>query len=130
MGVRLVFVIHTDKFATTLRLRWSWLQWKEPQKNMGRFGESLHGGGHEPLLCLHDHDDRQWREEPLLGGSVAQLMKKKTKDSAPLIFDLSSKRKWCIHQALNNNAWIGKSKMVEEFFVQHIHQFVDLWTQL
>ena len=54
----------------------------------------------------------------------------KPKDIAPLIFLASSRKNWSIHQALLNEAWVQKIKLDEDFSMQHIFEFVDLWTKL
>jgi hypothetical protein len=62
-------------------------------------------------------------ESPWLNG-------RKPKDIAPLIFDISSRKKWSVKQALQNNAWISKIKMDANLTTQHIREYIELWVAL
>ena len=58
-------------------------------------------------------------------------MDEKPRNIAPLIFDISSMKKWTIYHALLNGAWIGKIAMnEEEFSINHVRQFIQLWIKL
>ena len=46
---------------------------------------------------------------------------------APLIFEVSSSKKWKINKALLDNSWVTKIKMDENFTFDHVAQLVDLW---
>ena len=45
---------------------------------------------------------------------------RKPKDIAPLIFDISIRKKWKVAQALKDNAWIGKIKLGNDFTIDHL----------
>ena len=54
----------------------------------------------------------------------------KPKDIAPQIFMLSKTKKWCIKKVMDDNAWISKITLNEEFSHAHLAQFVELWVLL
>jgi hypothetical protein len=54
----------------------------------------------------------------------------KPKDIAPLIFEVSTKKKWSGRQALHNIDWISKIKMDATISIQHIHEYIWLWELL
>ena len=62
-------------------------------------------------------------ESPWLNG-------KKPKDIAPLIFEVSTRKKWTVKQALCNNAWISRIKLDAILTVQHIREYIELWVAL
>ena len=53
---------------------------------------------------------------------------RKPKDIAPHIFVASVRKKWKIKEALSDDAWVSKVKLSENFTLEHIRQFVALWT--
>jgi hypothetical protein len=48
---------------------------------------------------------------------------------APQIFEVSKRKKACVHDALYDSRWIADIS-VENFSVEHITQFVMLWELL
>ena len=58
------------------------------------------------------------------------LFGRKPKDVAPLIFECSTRKNWKVREALLEGAWIGKVKISTSFTLEHIRQFVHLWTLL
>jgi hypothetical protein len=117
-------VLHLDKFATALRLRWPWLEWKEPHRigvgkgnpcnrdDMNIFYAATNitvGNGHKTLF---------WHA-PWLHG-------RKPIDIAPLIYACSKRKNWTICQALSNGAWTKKVVLGPNFTLDHITQFVEL----
>jgi hypothetical protein len=55
---------------------------------------------------------------------------RKPKDIAPLIFGVSSRKKWNVEQATRNNAWISKIKLEGNFTLTHLTEFISLWREL
>ncbi|KAE8770164.1 Serine carboxypeptidase-like 18 [Hordeum vulgare] len=47
---------------------------------------------------------------------------------APLIFEASTRKDWKVKDVLLNDAWISKIKLTINFTVEHIRQFINLWT--
>jgi hypothetical protein len=54
----------------------------------------------------------------------------KPKDIAPLIFEISKKKKSTVAQALHCNSWIKSIKMDANLTVHHIHDYLRLWIRL
>jgi hypothetical protein len=52
---------------------------------------------------------------------------RKPKNIDPLIYEVSTRTKWKVNQALLNDAWISKIKMDTSLTVQHIHEYIRLW---
>lgn len=44
------------------------------------------------------------------------------------IYDASSRKNWKIKKALFKDAWASKVKISIHFILEHLHQFVALWT--
>jgi hypothetical protein len=115
-------------FARALRLRWPWLEWKDPGKIWVRLGNpcmevdmSLFYAA--TTIMVGNGEKTPFWEAPWLNIS-------RPIDIAPLIFKISSRKKWEVKQALHNDAWISKINMNVEFTLDYIRQFVDLWNQL
>ena len=121
-------ILHLDKFARALRLRWPWLQWNDSNKIWAGSGnpctsEDMDLFYASTLITVGNGKKTSFWDAPWVNGL-------KPRNIAPLIFKISSRKKWCIHDALLNNAWFHKIKMNEEFSIQHLHQFVNLWVQI
>lgn len=117
-----------DKFATALRLRWPWFEWKEPNKLWVGHGNpcskadmnifyaatsiKIGNGGKTPF----------WHAPWLQGRKPIKI--------APLIFDLSKRKQWSVKLAMDDNAWIRSVRLVENFSMEHLTQFVNLWVLL
>jgi hypothetical protein len=54
----------------------------------------------------------------------------KPKDIAPLIFEVSKRKRCTAAQALHNKGWVQNIKMDTNFTVQHIHEYLGLWLRL
>ncbi|XP_073358208.1 uncharacterized protein [Aegilops tauschii subsp. strangulata] len=121
-------VLNTDKFARTLRLRWPWYEWKEPAR--------LWAGDDNPCdegdlsffyacttITVGDGAKTPFWECPWLLG-------RRPKDTAPLIFAASSRKRWKVREALKENAWIIKIRPPDTVSVEHVSQFFTLWTLL
>jgi hypothetical protein len=52
------------------------------------------------------------------------------KDIAPLIFELSKKKKCVVHMALGNNFWVSQINTQGGLSLEHIDQFYKLWEML
>jgi hypothetical protein len=46
---------------------------------------------------------------------------------APLVFAKSKRKNWKVHNALKDNAWVGKIELGMDFSFQHLSQFINLW---
>jgi hypothetical protein len=54
----------------------------------------------------------------------------KPKDIAPLIYEVSTRKRWNVNQALLDHAWVKKIRMCIKLTVQHIQEYIRLWTHL
>lgn len=121
-------MLHTDKFARALRLRWPWLLWKDPSKIWAGLGIPCTKVDMElfyaaTTISVGDGAKTHFWEAPWLEG-------RKPMEIAPLIYASSSRKNWSIRQALSDDAWIHKIKLDEDFTMQHLFEFVDLSTLL
>jgi hypothetical protein len=51
-------------------------------------------------------------------------------DIAPLIYDISKRKKCMVAKAIADGAWVDCINMDGNFSMDHLSQFVDLWTQI
>ena len=58
------------------------------------------------------------------------LFDRSPSDIAPSIFLLCKRKKWTVQEALRDNAWIRQLNLADGLSVEHLVQFVDLWTRL
>jgi hypothetical protein len=54
----------------------------------------------------------------------------KPKDIAPKIFESSTRKNWSVFDAIHSGAWVNKIKLDAAFSIDHLSQFIDLWTHL
>jgi hypothetical protein len=47
-----------------------------------------------------------------------------------LILSSSKRKNWMVAQDLHGNAWVGKVDLEQNFSMEHLSQFVELWTKL
>jgi hypothetical protein len=118
-------ILHIDKFATALRLRWPWLEWKDNTKIWAGYGNPCNERDMEifyaaTIISLGDDRKTSFWNAPWLGG-------KSPKDVAPKIFDLCKRKKWTVAQALHDNEWITKLSTEVTISIEHLTQFVQLW---
>ena len=119
-------ILHLEKYARALRLRWPWYEWTAPQKlwvGMGTPCDSVDmdlfyasttitiGNG-----CIAPFWDSPW------------LNGRRPRDISPLIFEASSRKIWNVKQAMHHNAWISKIRMDTNLTIPHLYEFVLLWT--
>jgi hypothetical protein len=63
----------------------------------------------------------------LLFGTRRGLEGKRPKDIAPLIYEVSKKKRCTVAQALVSRSWILNIKMDANLTVQHIREYIRLW---
>jgi hypothetical protein len=117
--------MHLNKFATAFRLRWPWLQWKDPSKIWARSGhpctkEDMDIFYAVTTITIGNGCKTPFSDAPWLGG-------RKPIDIAPLIFAIIKRKTWKVNQAMKENAWIRKITLDENFIVEHLRQFAILW---
>jgi mannosylglycoprotein endo-beta-mannosidase len=117
-----------NKFATALRLRWPWQEWKEPQKIWVGSGNPCNSRDMKVFYDATTITVGNGRLTPFW--HAPWLFGTKPIAIAPLVFACSKRKNWMVSQALLGDAWIGKITMDETFTLVHLHQFVELWSLL
>ena len=121
-------MLNTEKFARALRLRWLWLEWKEPTK--------LWVGTGNP--CDEMDKNLFYASMTITVGNGARtpfwdspwVRDQKPRDIAPLIYDASSWKTWKLREALQDDAWVRKIKVTPNFTFEHLRQFIELWSTI
>jgi hypothetical protein len=73
-----------------------------------------------------DRPNNSWEWEE--GWRAPWLEGQKPIEIAPLIFATSKRNNWKVSQALYEEAWVRKIVLDSSFHMEHLSQFVDLWT--
>jgi hypothetical protein len=121
-------ILHLEKFARALHLRWPWLEWHDRSKLWIGLGNPC-GDTDMNLfyaattITIGNGNIALFWSSPWLNGT-------KPKDIAPLIYEASSKKRLTVKQAMLNNAWISNIKMDASLTIPHIHQYIRLWNEL
>ena len=121
-------VLHLGKFARALRLRWPWVEWKDPTRLWVGLGNPCSEVDMDlfystTVITVGNGGKTPFWEAPWLRG-------KKPKDIAPLIFAASKRKKWVVRDALRDNAWVRQINPSINLTTNHIVEFVDLWVHL
>jgi hypothetical protein len=119
-------VLHMDKFATTLRLRRPWIEWKDPDKIWARSGnpyteEVMNIFFAATSIILENGRKTSFWHAPWLDG-------RKPKDIAPRIFESCKRKKLNVSQALNDDAWVRHANLQPTFSVKHLTIFLEIWS--
>ena len=108
-------ILNLNMFASALRMRWLWFQWRDGMKLWMNLGTPC---------TPHDRGEKaKFWEVVWLGG-------RRLKDIAPLVFDLSKKRSITVCKALENNFWVSQINSQDGLFTEHIIQFINLWEMI
>jgi hypothetical protein len=112
-------VLHMGKFATVLRFRWPWLEWKDPSKIWVRSDNPCTVDDMEILyaatiITVGNGKKTPFSHGPWLGGQ-------KPIDIAPSPSELES------GQTLHGNAWVRNVDLEQDFSIEQLSQFVELW---
>jgi hypothetical protein len=118
-------ILHMEKFARALRLRWPWLEWKEPDKIWKGSGnpcsmEDMEVFYASTTITLGNGHKAPFWHSPWLNN-------RKPIEVAPLIFEISKRKNWKVHQALRNNEWVKKIDLGKINNMDYLRQFVELW---
>jgi hypothetical protein len=119
-------VIHLEKFATALRLRWPWLEWKDPSKIWVGSGNPCSDHDMEIFYAATTITLGNGKKTPFW--FAPWLEGRKPIDIASLIFAISKRKNWKVSQALCEDAWVTKIALESSFTMEHLSQFIDLWT--
>jgi hypothetical protein len=117
-------VPHLDKFATALRLRWPWLEWKDESKIWAGSGNPCNEKDMEIFYAATTITLGNGRKTPFW--NALWLEGKTPKDIAPKIYELCKKKNWKVSQALQDDEWIRKLSGEAALSIEHLTQFVQL----
>ena len=117
-----------DKFARAPRLRWPWLQWKDPTKAwVGKENpcnkEDIDLFYAATIITIGDGRTANFWQSPWLHGQ-------KPKSVAPTIFAISTTKNFTVNKGITNEFCITNINMAEGITTQHIIEFVNLWTKV
>ena len=121
-------ILHLEKFGSALRLRWPWLEWRDPSKIWVGHGNP----------CTEKDMDLFYAATKITVGNGLKtpfchapwLEGRKPKDIAPLIFECSSKKNSSVGHAMLGFSWVGKVCLDAGITTAHLAQFVELWILL
>jgi hypothetical protein len=117
-------VIDLDKFARALRLRWPWLQWKDPSK---AWVENDHPSNEKDMNFFYaattitigyGHIANFWHDP--------WLEWRKPKDIAPSIFAISKRKNVTVSKGICDDFWIVKLNTIVGIKTNHLTEYVDL----
>jgi hypothetical protein len=118
-------ILNLKKFASALRMRWLWSKWSEDPKPWVGLGTPCNAHdkelfGKATIVTIGNGEKASFWDASWLQGLAP-------KDIAPLIFDLSKKRKCSVKKALENDFWVSQINMQTGLSVEHIVQFSKRW---
>jgi hypothetical protein len=118
-------ILHLEKFARALRLRWPWLEWRDPTKLWVGMGNPCNDVDMSlfysaTTISIGGGEIAPFWDSPWLGGE-------KPKDIAPLIYEASNKKRCTVAQALHDRGWVSNIRMDANLTVHHVHEYLRLW---
>uniref|UniRef100_A0ACD6AK31 Uncharacterized protein n=1 Tax=Avena sativa TaxID=4498 RepID=A0ACD6AK31_AVESA len=121
-------ILNLKKFATALRLRWLWQEWKNEDKPWVGLGSPCTTKDHDlfaaaTTVIVGDGEKVLFWEASWLDGM-------RPKDVAPLIFEISRKKKCSVLCALHNDFWVSQINTQNGLSLEHLEQFYKLWEKL
>jgi hypothetical protein len=117
-------ILNMDKFATALRLRWPWLEWKDPNKIWVGSGNPCSFEDMELFYASTSIDIGNGHKAPFWHSPW--LHNRKPIEIAPLIYNISKRKNWKVHLALSNNNWVKKIDLEKINNMEQLKQFVEL----
>jgi hypothetical protein len=121
-------ILNLSKFASALRVRWLWNEWDEESKPWVGLGNPCNA--HDRELFAAATNVTIGNGKRALFWEASWLQGKRPKDIAPLIFDISKKRKCSVRKAMENEFWVSQINMQDGISFDHIVQFSKLWEML
>jgi hypothetical protein len=76
------------------------------------------------------HNDLRWGHEKTSFWDSSWLQGRRPKDIAPLLFQISRKKKHSVHEALTSNTWIHDIDINNGINSEHLASFVLLWNMI
>jgi hypothetical protein len=99
-------ILHLDKFATALHLRWPWLEWKDNTKIWAGFGNPCTVEDMEIFYSATTLTLGNGRKTPFWHAPWHQGAR--PKDIAPTIYEICKRKNRKVAQALHDGEWIRK----------------------
>jgi hypothetical protein len=106
-------------------LRWIWNEWSEDPKPWVGLGNPCNEHGHDIFEAATKVTIGNGKRA--LFWELSWLDGMRPKDIAPLIFDISKKKKCLISKAMDTEFWISQINIQGGLTVEHIVQFTKLW---
>lgn len=118
-------ILNLTKFASALRMRWLWHEWKDEAKPWAGLGTPCTMLDNDLFaaatkVTIGDGKKASFWEDPWLNG-------RRPKDIAPLIYKGSKRRKCTVNKALDNDSWTSNINTQDGLSLDHIIQFTNLW---
>ena len=117
-------ILDLEKFSRALRLRWLWLEWDAPDKPWVGLETPNNAADKELFnaateVTIGDGMTAHFWTSSWLNGMAPMSI-------APKIFEASKKKNRRVQNALTNLNWVADIS-VQNFTVEHITEFVNLW---
>jgi hypothetical protein len=121
-------ILHLQKFVRALRLRWPWLEWEAPERTWVGTGNPCDEKDMDLFHALTKVTIGDGNRASFWDSSWVDGLR--PKHIAPLIFDISRSKNWCVRMGVQNDAWVSKINTANGLTVEHIQQFISLWTRV
>ena len=121
-------ILNLKKFAAALRLRWLWFEWDDNPKPWVGLGNPCSAKDEDLFAAATKVEVGNGNKASFWNSSW--LEGRRPKDVAPLIFDIAKKRTCTVRRGLTNDFWVTNLNMDDGLSLDHISQFVNLWTLL
>jgi hypothetical protein len=112
-------ILHLDKFATALRLRWPCLEWIWAGNGNPCTDTEMEIFYAATIIALGNGRKTSFWHAPWLNGLMP-------KDIAPKLFEICKRKNWKVAQALHEGAWIKNLTTEATLSIDHLTQFVKL----
>jgi hypothetical protein len=121
-------ILNLEKFASALRMRWLWQEWNEEPKPWFGLGNPCKANDRNLFAAATKVTVGNGKKA--LFWEAAWLEGAWPKGIAPLIFDISKKKKSTVRDVLENNLWVPNGNIQGGITTQHIVEFTRLWKML
>jgi hypothetical protein len=121
-------ILNLTKFASALRMRWLWHEWKDETKPWVGLGTPCTPQDKDLFAAatrvnIGNGEKALFWEAPWLNG-------RRPKDIAPLIYKRSKRKNCTVYKALDDGFWVTQVNTQDGLSMDHIVQFANLWEML